>query len=212
MANIEINIQKSMQTVIKDVKKGFSSITQENITKAASSAINRAVSSARVAGAKEIQKIYNIAPKYLKEKTGTKENRYNAIKVWRANKTSLTGKLLAYGNPLPIIAFPVHQSGKDMVIEVKKGQSKTIRNAFPATMRSGHKGIFARGFYQRGKFIYGQEKQMKSGQIKVPITQIMTTSLRAAIIQPSVLKIMGARAQEQFKKRFEHDLIRLINK
>ena len=121
MGDIDINVQKAIQ----DITRGFSGFTKDNIAKAASSAINRAVSSARVAGTKQIMNEYNIKDDTLRERTPKRKS--NAVVLWKASRGSLTGKILAYGGPMPIIDFPTKESSNGISITVKKGKAKNIR-------------------------------------------------------------------------------------
>ena len=196
MSEIEINIGRT----IADVKRGFGQVSKENITKAASSAINRAVSSARATGAKEIIKIYNIDKEALKERAPSRKS--NAIILWKSNKTSLTGKIIAYGAPIPLIDFPTEQTASGINLTVKKGQTKVMPGAFYSISKKGKQKVKAHGQYSKNQFLFDTGQKI--------ITQIMTTSVRAAISQASVLTAMRLKANEQFRKRFTHDLERLI--
>jgi hypothetical protein len=203
---IEINLEKT----IRDIKLQIGSVNSDIVGKAVAAAINRATVSARAVAVKEIKHNYNIDPKFLKEKTGTKENRYNAIKVWRANRNSLTGKIIAYGRPIPISAFPYSQSGDGISVSIRKGQTKTFPGAFEATMKSGHKAVFGRAKYLKGVYTQRHQRVKRFPNNDLPITQIMTTSLRAAIMEPQVALLMSNKAQTVFANRFKHELLRLM--
>lgn len=48
------------------------------------------------------------------------------------------------GEPVPLVAYPHRQTKKGVSVEVNRGKRTLIPGAFPATMGSGHKGVFRR--------------------------------------------------------------------
>ena len=196
MGDIDINVQKAIQ----DITRGFSGFTKDNIAKAASSAINRAVSSARVAGTKQIMNEYNIKDDTLRERTPKRKS--NAVVLWKASRGSLTGKILAYGGPMPIIDFPTKESSNGISITVKKGKAKNIRDAFYTLSRKGSIKVKARGRYANGMFAFTQKDRL--------ITQLMTTSVRSVYGKPEVFTKMSEQANKVFSQQFTNNLKRMI--
>lgn len=205
---IDINIRED---ITKALRK-FGHLNQDELGKVTARAINRVVSTARTSAVREIRKTYNIDPKYFKDKIGDKDNRYNALKVWRASPRNLTGKLKAYGKPIPLIAFPVKQDATGVTVSVKKGKNEHIRSAFLATMRSGHQSVYGRGKYQKGAWAPRGRRVRPYPSPDLPINQFLTTSVRAAIVTPSVLAVMKAKVESDVGKRLEHEIAFLISK
>jgi hypothetical protein len=205
---IEISIKSDVERVFKT----FAHVSQAELAKATARALNRVISSARSVSVKEIRKKYNIDPKYLKEKIGDKENRYNALKAWKANPNNLTATLKAYGKPIPLIAFPITQTDQGVEVSVIKGQTKLIPSAFIATTKSGHRSVFARGKYGQGAFIFRNKRIRPFPAPDLPITQLSTTSIQTAIVTPSILTAMKLKVETDFPKRLEHEISYLLSK
>lgn len=205
-------IQISVKSDIERAFKKFSSVNRAELAKATARAINRVISSARSVAVKEIRKKYNIDPKFLKEKIGDKDNRYNALKAWKANSSNLTATLKAYGKPIPLIAFPVTQTEHGVSVSVIKGQSKAVRSAFVTQMKSGHRSVFARGKYGSGVFNYRQGRIKPFPLPDTPITQLTTTSIRTAVVTPSILTAMKIKVEQDLGKRLEHEIAYLLSK
>lgn len=92
-----------------------------------------------------IKREYNIAQKYLSRQAEVKP---------KANKNRLYGGIMVNEMKLPIIAFKPKQKKSDISVEIRKGQKKTMRNTFIATMANDHKGAFSRGEYVGRTFLY----------------------------------------------------------
>ena len=208
MNGIEISVRSDIERVFKR----FSNVNQAELAKATARALNRVISSARSAAVKEIRKKYNINPKFLQEKLNNKENRYNALKIWKAFPNNLTATLKAYGKPIPLIAFPSKQTKEGVEVSVIKGKSKALKGAFITTTKSGHRSVFSRGKYAAGQFNF------RKGRIKpyplpdLPITQLTTTSIRTAIVTPSILSAMKIKVETEMPKRLEHEIAYLLSK
>lgn len=124
---------------------------------------------------KRIKERYNITQKYLSRQ---------AVVSPKASSNNLYGGIKINEDRLPIIAFRPKQTGSSISVAIHKGKTVMIRNAFVATMASGHKGVFARGRYQkRTGFVPGREKT-SSGKIR--ITQLVTASPYTMGISPDV--------------------------
>ena len=204
-------IQISVQGDIEKAFKRFGHINRAELSKATARAINRAMTSGRATAVREIRKMYNIDPKFLKEKIGDKDNRYNALKVWRANPNNLTATLKAYGKPIPLIAFPVTETKKGVEISVIKGQKKSIAHAFITTTKSGHRSVFARGKYAGGKFAFRQSRIKPFPLPDLPITQLTTTSIQTAVVTPTILTAMGIKVRETLDKRMIADIRHILS-
>lgn len=206
--SVDINVKSS----VEQIQRTFSNASKAEFNKATARAINRVIASARTIAVREIKRRYKIDPKFLKERIGDAENRYNALKVWKANPGNLTATIKAYGKPIPIIAFPHGVTNKGVFVEIKDGNIKLIKSAFPSKMRSSHESIFARGKYAKGEFNFRKQRKVPYPLTDLPITQILTTSVRTAVAEPSVLTAMKIRVEQALPDRLEHEIAYLISK
>jgi hypothetical protein len=73
-------------------------------------------------------------------------------------------KISALPNSMIDFAPKWKRNKTSLSVQIMKGKTVVIRSAFIATMKSGHKGVFARGFYpgKRRGFVFGNE-QSKQG-------------------------------------------------
>lgn len=202
----------SVKTDVEKVMAKFRTLNQAELGKVTSRAINRVIDQARAVAVKEIRKRYNINPKFLKDKIGDKENRYNALKVWKASSKNPTATLKAYGKPIPLIAFPSKQTSEGVEVSVFKGRSQVIKGAFLATMKSGHTSVFGRGDYRGNKFIPRNKRVRKWPKPDNPITRLSTTSVRSAISTPGIISMMDKTVHDKFALRLERDIKFLLSK
>ena len=76
---------------------------------------------------------------------------------------------------------------RPITVTMKKGRAQVFRHAFLSTFRSGHTGIFARGRYSRGKFVYSNT-ETRTGHTR--ITELSSASpFTMMSIQPMQEKI-----------------------
>jgi hypothetical protein len=106
----------------------------EEYPQAVARALNKTATTARAQAARQIRSVgYNI--------------KINAIKknlvIRRATRSELTAVIRASGRPIPLINYGAQQNATGVSVAVLNGR-KTIRHAFIATMKSGHKGVFVR--------------------------------------------------------------------
>jgi len=113
---------------------------------------------------KGVKKEYNITAKYLSR---------IAVVSPKANQNALSAGIKLRYIPIPIIGFKPKQAKSSISVTIKKGKTIVVREAFIATMLSGHTGVYARGKYERREFVHGKEKTSKG---KMRITEIQTAS------------------------------------
>lgn len=163
---MDIKITQEKRGEVERIQKEFRSKLSENeILRGTAQGINSALSKSVPRINKQIKAKYNITQKYLSRQ---------AVVSPKANSNNLYGGIKINENKLPIIAYKPKQTGGSISVAIHKGKTVLIRNAFIATMASGHKGVFARGRYQkRTGFVPGREKTA-SGKIR--ITELLTAS------------------------------------
>lgn len=173
---MEIKITQEKRGEVERIQHEFrNKLSTNEILRGTAQGINSALSRSIPRINKRIKERYNITPKYLSRQ---------AVVSPKANGGSLYGGIKINENRLPIIAFRPKQTGSSITVAIHKGKTVIIRNAFIATMASGHVGVYARGRYKkRTGFVPGREKTA-SGKIR--ITQLMTASPFTMGISPNV--------------------------
>lgn len=173
---MRIQITQKKKGEIERIQNEFrGKLSANEILRGTAQGINSALSRSVPRINKGIKERYNITQKYLSRQ---------AVVSPKANSNSLYGGIKINENRLPIIAFRPKQTGSSITVAIHKGKTVIIRNAFIATMASGHKGVYARGRYKkRMGFVPGREKTA-SGKIR--ITQLMTASPFTMGISPDV--------------------------
>lgn len=173
---MEIKITQEKRGEVERIQHEFrNKLSTNEILRGTAQGINSALSRSIPRINKRIKQRYNITQKYLSRQ---------AVVSPKANAGSLYGGIKINENRLPLIAFRPKQSGASISVAIHKGKTVVVRNAFIATMASGHVGVYARGHYQkRTGFVPGREKTA-SGKIR--ITQLMTASPFTMGISPDV--------------------------
>jgi hypothetical protein len=161
-------------------------------------ALNRSIASARTAVASPIAKDLGM-------KVGDARDR---IAIREARLDTLVAQLRASAQRIPLIEFkatgpePSRGRGRGVTSRLKGGTSR-IPDAFIATMRSGHRGVFKRvnlasppgALTRKGPGAWSKN---------LPIYQLVGPSIVHVFEKFAPLAI--ARAEEQLKKNLAHEL------
>lgn len=174
--NMEIKITQEKRREVERIQDEFrKKLSKNEISRGTAQGVNSALSRSIPRINKQIKAKYDITQKYLSRQ---------AVVSPKANSGSLYGGIKINESRLPVIAFRPKQSGSSISVAIHKGKTEYIRNAFIATMASGHKGVYSRGRYQkRTGFVPGKEKTANG---KVRITQLVTASPFTMGISPDV--------------------------
>lgn len=164
-----------MARLSKDVQKVFKDI-RNDIIKAEVKATNEAARSAVAQTVQEIKETYNI-------KSGEAKKDFKHYKATFKNKVY---KLIVKHKPKSLAMFKARQNKTGVAFSIKKGERKTIKSTFLATMRSGHTGVFKR-----------------TSKKKLPIKEFYGPSTMQLISSEQSLKKIEKTFFETFKKRFE---------
>ena len=173
---MEFKIAQEKRGEVERIQNEFrGKLSPNEILRGTAQGINSALARSVPRINKQIKERYNITQKYL--------SRQSVVSP-KASGASLYGGIKINENRLPIIAFRPKQTGSSISVAIHKGKTMVVRNAFVATMASGHKGVFARGRYQkRTGFVPGRAKTASG---KTRITELMTTSPFTMGISPDV--------------------------
>lgn len=157
-------------------------VVREGAPRAIVRGLNRAIQAARTSEVRNIS-----------ADTGLKASDVrNALTMKQAYMGSFEASLAAGVKRVPLLDFkargPEPSRGKGRGVSyAMQGGRETIPSAFIATMRSGHRGVFAR-----------------KGAARLPIKELFGPSIGKVF-----MKFRGeaiARAEEVFRSRFEHEV------
>lgn len=191
-----IGIKYEGKKTLESIQKDFSNhLSEKQIKRTTASALNVTATRAQKPIKDDVSNKYNITKKYLgrvlhitKKATGSVSGLYTEV--------SFSYK------PFPLIAFNAKQTKTGLEMEIKKGQKKTFRGGFVATMKSGHKGAFAQGKYKSGKFV-----PIKGKIVEIKTASPFTMSLSKEVSSNTEKKIikdlpprLRAMLQVQFNK------------
>lgn len=182
---------------VNSVRREFFDLTGREFRSGVARAINHTAAKARTQASKEIRSEYRIRAKDLRP----------ALTTTKASAQNIEGRLVAKGKNLPLLAFGAKQNKRGVSVNVT-GQRKQIRSAFIATMRSGHKGVFARGHYKGGSFRF-RDKRIKTSGPDLPITELTTVAVPIAMQNRKVLEATERLIVSNFPQRLRHELLRI---
>lgn len=164
---MQIKITQEKKNEVERIQQEFKGkLSTNEILRGTAQGINSALSKSIPKINKGIKAKYNITQKYLSRM---------AVVSPKANSSALYGGIKINEGKLPMIAFRPKQQGSVIAVSIHKGKAVTVRNAFIATMASGHTGVYSRGRYtKKTGFVPGREKTTSG---KVRITELRTASV-----------------------------------
>ncbi len=189
----------SVQTAIAKAKRDFADLSQKQIATGVSRAINHTLAIAKTAANREIRNTYKAPAKDIRA----------SLSISRANSVQISqaGMLLAKGSRLPMLSFGARQTKRGVTVNVM-GQRKLIRSAFIATMKSGHRGVFARGYYSSSEFNFRTKRLKKNGN-DTPINELRAVSVPKALSNNAILNALGNKITSHFPGRLTHELLQI---
>lgn len=175
-AAMDFKITQEKRGEVERVQREFrGKLSEAEILRGTAQGINSALTKTVPRLNRAIKNRYNIQQKHLSKR---------AVVSPKANSNKLYGGIKIDENRVPVHVFKPRQNGSNIIVAIRKGKTVIIRNAFVATMASGHKGVFARGQYsKRSGFIPGRQKTASG---KVRITELFTASPLTMGISPEV--------------------------
>lgn len=216
---IEID-NRSIQAAIAEIKRNYEHISDANLHKAISNALNRAATQSRTASGREIRKIYNISAANVNKQ----------IKVRYSQPRTLTARVIASGSPLSLTLFGARQEKASETVkfdkkgnitrksrttrkapksgvsfEVKRGNREILPTAFIQSANGGTV-VFARGTYK------GQAEGFEFKKERLPISKMTTTSIPLMFGGDDVMQPLGRQTLDFFNKRIEHEINFIISK
>ncbi|MGH8519860.1 MAG: phage tail protein [Gammaproteobacteria bacterium] len=182
-----------------DIERAVRSLTEIQraiVPKASARALNKTASQAKTQAAREIRTHYNISTRVI--------GRH--IELSRATPATLVAALKATGDKLPVIAFQARQTKRGVTVQIKRGRRRLIPHAFIATLRSGHKGVFARGKYQGRSFVHRSKRVRPYPKPDLPIAELHTVGVPQGFSNRVVLEALERKIRERFPPLLAHEI------
>lgn len=161
-------------------------------------AINHTIAKAKTLTSREIRNLYAVDAKTLNQ----------ALSQIKADRLTLTGKILARGKPISLAKFRARQTAKGVSIEILRGKRKFIPGVFLVNLKSGHRGVMVRGKYAQGKIARRKVRINKSGN-DLPITELVGVSIPKQLANKIILRSVEKGINEMFPQRLSHELKRV---
>lgn len=195
----DLMIEISARQAIQKARREFKDLSEREMSVGISRAINHTLGVSRTQASRLIRNEYKISAKIIRKTF--------AIKKAFARQSMQTGTLSSSGGALPLYAFGARQTKRGVSVNVK-GTRKVVRQAFIATMKSGHLGVFGRGLYKGGEFAFRTKRLRRTGA-DLPITELKSISVPRAMAQNAVVKALSASIAQRFPLRLTHELMRI---
>lgn len=186
MAVPQISVSHNLNRVVL----AYKDLADKYVNQATVRALNSTATTVRAEAARRVGKGYNI-------KVGAAKSQMN---ITRANRGRVRAVITVSGRPIPLAQFDARPTGphsggvggRQVSVKVK-GQRKQLRNAFIATMKTGHRGIFVRA--TTGK-----------GGKRLPIRELFSLSLPVAFSQKQIIDALLAVASERFAETLRQEM------
>ncbi len=174
----------------RSTRRDLEKLTGRSLEKAIAYALNRSIKSVGAEGGRLVRNELTMkAPAVRKRLT-----------VSKARTSDLEARLSVGAKPSPLTDFAgTRQTAKGVSVKIKKhGSRKVIRHAFLTRFKSGRYTAATREI-RNGKRV-----------ARLPIRQLVSTSLAAVVRKPLVLGKLASHARERFGIEFERELNRLL--
>lgn len=177
----------SVKSNIREQLDRLGSVRREIQEKAIVRSLNRTADQVKTAASRRLRDTYAIKKRDLDE----------AISVRKAWAGRLQAQIIAYGGSIPVFDFSASWSRRwaGARFTIKRGQRKTLRESFIATMDSGHRGVFVRvpGTLMRNK---------KKEQIR----EVFTASVPRLFSSRHIYAALRAAAGDLYDKNLRQQL------
>lgn len=154
--------------------------------------LNKVAAQTKTAASREIRDAgYNLKAADVKAK----------IKIIPATSGNPVATVKCVGRPIPLIKFSARQTKAGVSVNVKNGR-KVIKDAFIATMPSGHTGVYVRV----GKAHRKVEKSGKAVWSGLPIKQLFGPAIPDAFGSVTVSKALLSLVKTKFPDILSHEI------
>lgn len=191
---IGLGVTTNVEEVLSALERHVALIREVAIPRA----LNKLADQAQTAGLREVAADYDIPPRTFEKYLGR----------GFASAAEFRASINAKGSGLPLVLFDPREVPGGISVRVKRKRF-FVPHAFFATMRSGHRGVFARGAYGgRGvRTPTGQRfGRFAFGRARLSINELFTFGPAEAWASEDVVRAMQARVDEQFGKVLQQEI------
>jgi len=184
VSGVRISVRSDMKRTVAEF-----SLERKKIATATFRALNRALDKVSTEAGREIRKTYNVKQKAIT----------SAFRKRRANRASLTARLLVEGVRIGLIEFAARQTKRGVTVQIlKHGGRKLVRSAFiTASTRNNYRGGGSMGINQVWR---------RAGKDRYPIFPLRSVSIPQAFSNKAVLEVLEKHATETFNKNLQQQL------
>jgi hypothetical protein len=183
---------------IRKLNDQFGHISNDKRKLAIARAINHTMAKIKTMSSREIRNIYALDAKTVNE----------ALRHVKADRLTLTGKVIGKGKPIPLAKFKARQVKDGVTIEVKRGKRKKIPGVFIVQTRSGHKGVMFRGTYS-GRTMQRRKNRIRPTGPDLPISEMRGVSIPKSLANDVVVRSLSKSINEMFPQRLTHEIKRV---
>lgn len=141
------------------------------------------------AGAEAARAMRAAAVKYIRDrktlKAGRIRERMRLSKRGGPDISSLEWEVKASGKPVPLADYASRQTKQGVTVSVNRGSRKTIKGAFLATLKSGHRGVFVR-----------------EGKARLPIRELFSSTVADTLRDTNALPVIEKRTLAVLRTAF----------
>lgn len=194
-----IDIRINSDDAQRQLRRAFELLGKDNTALALARGINRSASKGRTLASRSIREQYNIKASDLAK----------SLIAEKASRTTLEGKVTAFGKALPLGYFAPRKTQTGISISIKRGQRDIVQRAFfmPAKSRL----VVARGRYANGDFVFRRKRVKKTGA-DLPLTALLTTSVPRAFKDQDTLASLVPPLEAYFADRIYHEVAYLLSR
>lgn len=191
-------IQVDVRDAIAKLNTNYGYVSNNARKLAIARAINHTIAKAKTLTSREIRNIYAVDASTLGK----------ALSQVKADRLTLTGKIIARGRPISLAKFRARQTAKGVTVEVLRGRRKLIPGVFLRSLPSGHTGVMVRGKYSQGKLARRKQRIRRTGN-DLPITEIVGVSIPKQMANKIILQSISKSINTMFPERIDHEIKRV---
>lgn len=196
-----MKVDVEIREVTQAFRKLRGDLSGPKFNRAVYRSLNHTLSKSKTRASRAIRKDYKFKARDVKK----------TLLLRKAGPGRLHADLRSKSGPQSVRLFTPRQTRRGVKVTITKGRRKLINRAFVATMKSGHKSVFARGVYKRGQgfqFRKGRTTGSRTRGSDLPITALKTTSTPQLLGKPQVLSSLERQITADYPKRLSHLLSR----
>lgn len=193
MVNVDVT------PAINTLRQSFGRLTDRQFGTGVARALNHTAAKAQTQAKRKIREVYNVRARDVAR----------AMRRIRARANYPQARIDITGAPLPLLAFGARQVRTGVSAAVLNRQRKVVQRAFITTMPTGHKGVFARGGYERGKFGFRTKRVNPKGN-DLPIAELTGPAIPMTLSNEAVMQAIAQGIDANFANRLEHELSRIL--